>query len=199
MKVYIGPHVNWIGPYQVADWLKYVGVSKDTCHEIGGYLADTWFGKLLTWIHSKKERNIAVHIDGYDVWNMDHTLSLIVLPMLKLIKANKHGTPFTKDEDVPEHIRSTADPVVRENEWDTDCHFHARWDYILDEMIFAFESIADEDSDSKFYDHGEHVKGEDLQDAISRIKIDQEGLLAHHTRVRNGLRLFGYYLQALWD
>lgn len=30
-----------------------------------------------------KERKISIRIDPWDVWNMDHTLALIIVPMLK--------------------------------------------------------------------------------------------------------------------
>ena len=64
------------------------------------------------------ERKIVIHIDDYDTWSMDHTLAPIIAPMLKQLKATKHGAPFVDDEDVPEHLRSTnAKP--KENKWDT--------------------------------------------------------------------------------
>jgi glutamate-1-semialdehyde aminotransferase len=59
--------------------------------------------------------------------------------MLKQLKENKHGAPFTDDEDVPEHLRSTtAEP--KENEWDTDSNHFLRWDWIMDEMITGFKT-----------------------------------------------------------
>ena len=36
MKVTIGPYRNWIGPYQIANSLKKIGVSDDTCYKLGG-------------------------------------------------------------------------------------------------------------------------------------------------------------------
>ena len=47
------------------------------------------------------ERNIKVHIDPYDTWNMDSTLSHIILPMLIQVRETKHGSPVIDDEDVP--------------------------------------------------------------------------------------------------
>jgi len=37
-------------------------------------------------------------LDPYDTWNMDHTLALIIVPMLKQLKATKHGAPCVDDE-----------------------------------------------------------------------------------------------------
>ena len=216
MKVVIGPYKNWIGPYQIASalcfWAKPV---KDECgfeskpdwvHDFGTWLSedkngkDSWLLKLCQWIENKRQRQIYVRIDKYDTWSMDHTLAYIVLPMLKQLKATKHGAPSVDDEDVPEPLRSTA-PGARdrcEEAWDHDEHFFDRWDYVLEEMIWAFEQQAD-NSDDQFYDHGEKVAGESLEDSIRKMKVDQEGLQAWQKRKSNGYRLFGKYYEALWD
>jgi hypothetical protein len=52
-----------------------------------------------------------IKIDKWDTWSMDHTLSPIILPMLKQLKEVKHGAPNVEDEDVPEHLRSTSAPA----------------------------------------------------------------------------------------
>ena len=38
-----------------------------------------------------------VKIDYWDTWSMDHTLSYIIVPMLKQLKATKHGAPYVDD------------------------------------------------------------------------------------------------------
>lgn len=83
---------------------------------------------------------VEVQIDPWDTWSMDYTLSHIIHPMLLQLKEKKHGSPYVDDLDVPENIRSTnAKP--KENDWDIDEFHHQRWEYILDEMIFAFDQI----------------------------------------------------------
>ena len=74
MKVYIGKYSDYIGPYQIADSFKKIGISKETCDKMGDWLASTWINDFLQWIDSKKKRKIKVHIDNYDLWNMDSTL-----------------------------------------------------------------------------------------------------------------------------
>ena len=87
---------------------------------------------------------IEVRIDKQDTWSMDYTLAHVVLPMLIQLKETKHGSPFTDDADVPEELRSTsAEP--KENEWDTDSNLHKRWDWIMDEMIWAFTEKCEDD------------------------------------------------------
>jgi len=213
MKVVIGPYKSWIGPYQIADAVFFWQEKhSDTCkwadraHRFGHWLSENSDGsdsvllKVCQWIESKRNRQVYVRIDQYDTWSMDHTLAYIILPMLKQLKATKHGSPNVDDSDVPSPLRSTA-PGARdrcENDWDTDEYFHERWNYILDEMIWAFEQ-QDNDGDSQFYDHGEDIAGEELMTRIGRMKVDDAGLKTYHERKANGFRLFGKYYEALWD
>ena len=157
-----------------------------------------------------------VKIDRYDTWSMDSTLSPIILPMLKQLKEKKHGAPFVDDEDVPNELKSTAAPP-KENEWDTDANHFLRWDWAMDEMIFAFECKVD-DSWQDAFRSGEHdilwvpvdkdgnevAKGEHKYYQMGHgpkdtYKCDYEGMKVVEARIQNGFRLFGKYYQGLWD
>ena len=233
MKVKIGPYVNWIGPYQIAEalcfWAKpikdetdIVARKPDWVHKFGTWLAedkngnDSWLSNLCNWIHTKQRRQEYVRIDKYDTWSMDHTLALITLPMLKQLKATKHGAPNIDDEDVPNNLKSTsAEP--KENEWDIDSNHFARWDYILDEMIFAFESKLNENWDAEFWtgEYGEFKsiptgnqflnpltnKLEDTytMEMTGNRECDWQGREKMQIRITNGFKLFGKYYEALWD
>ena len=129
---------------------------------------------------------------------MDSTLALIVLPMLKQLHATKHGAPFVDDCDVPEHLRSTSAPS-KESEYDTDANHFLRWDWVLGEMIWAFEQKTTDDATSQFYDYGVPVPSENIMDAVKRTRVDHEGLAAWSARKFNGFRLFGRYYENLWD
>lgn len=141
-------------------------------------------------------RQIEIRIDKFDTWSMDHTLALLIVPMLKQLKATKHGAPLVDDEDVPEHLRSTAAPPKTDPRDVDDNHFK-RWDWVLDEMIWAMEQIV-KDDESEFYDHSA-VDNTSLKSWIDTVKIDREGLQQYHERIQNGCRLFGKYFQSLWD
>lgn len=200
MKVYIGPYKNWIGPYQIADKIPFL--SEDTRDKIGDYLATTWVASACNWVHKHSgERKIKVRIDKYDTWSMDHTLAYIVLPMLKQLKETKHGSPYVDDEDVPPHMRHGGENWV-----------HYKWDWVLNEMIWAFEQELDEDWADKYH-HGEpkynwELVSENKEEDISSYTVkqlnpdywvDYEGMQAHQDRITNGFRLFGKYYQGLWD
>jgi hypothetical protein len=157
-----------------------------------------------------------VKIDRWDTWSMDHTLGQIALPMLRQLKRDKHGAPLVDDEDVPEHLRSTAAPP-KENEYDTDDNHFLRWDWVMDEMIFAFEHRLDDSWEDEFRsgeidmlwvpvdrDGNEVPKGDHNFYQMKRgpkdtYKCDYEGMKKVQARIDNGFRLFGKYYQALWD
>lgn len=213
MKVKIGGYLKWWGPYQLVDALffwheKYPEATLANrwdyrLHDrLSDWLASTWVADFCSWIYSKRKRTIKIHIDNYDVWSMDDTLSLIVVPMLKKLKECKHGAPCVDDEDVPPRLRSTTKSAqkAKKNSWDTDGNHFKRWDWVMDEMIWAHEQLINDDGDSKFYDHSlSDNPNDDLNTQISKIKVDRKGLKAHHDRINNGLRLFGKYYRALWD
>ena len=225
MKVKIGTYKNWVGPYQISNaiffWVDRRGIFADDPpiysrwdykaeEKLGDWLADRkWLRAFCNWIHKKKKRKVKIHIDNYDIWSMDHTLALIIHPMLIKIKENKHGSPFVYDEDVPENIRSTSAPP-KKNEWDTDDNFHQRWEYVLGEMIWAFEQELDDDWEDQFR-HGtpvyvdEEVEHEKYGTCYTFKQtnpdywVDREGIKEYNDRINNGMRLFGKYYRGLWD
>jgi hypothetical protein len=223
MRVKIGPYGNWIGPYQIADkvffWIDRRGIFADNdpcwerwdykaCEKLGDWLADSWVNKFCNWVESKKKRKVKIHIDNYDTWSMDHTLSLIIHPMLVQLKATKHGSPFVDDEDVPEHLRSAAAPPLTEEEKNyggVDKLHEARWDWILDEMIWAFYQEANEDPDAPESPSAYSRKIADgipfddsPENRMSWEKYHEENA-KFDKRKANAFKLFGRYYQALWD
>jgi hypothetical protein len=143
---------------------------------------------------------------------MDHTLADIILPMLKQLQRDKHGGPFTDDDDVPDELKSTSAPP-KENEWDTDDNHHKRWDWILGEMIFAFECKVDDSWSDKFSsgefdkktvackwdENGKATLYQWIDGPNHTYELDIEGMQEVQKRITNGFRLFGKYYEALWD
>jgi hypothetical protein len=148
---------------------------------------------------------------------MDNTLSPIILPMLKQLQKNNHGSPFVDDEDVPDELKSTSAPP-KENEWDTDANHHKRWDWAMEQMIWSFEQLQPDcdweqqyssgecdwlwvpvDQDGNEVPKGKNTLTEMRHGPNHTFKIDTEGRQKHQERISNGLRLFGKYYQSLWD
>jgi hypothetical protein len=165
-----------------------------------------------------KERPVRVKIDRWDTWSMDHTLALIIHPMLIQLKEQKHGSPYTDDDEVPEHLRSTAAPP-KENEYDVDANHDARWDWMLDEMIWAFDTmIADNDTQHYYVPYGpdevvepfmvtilkedgteEEQEFMGVEEVREMGRLDEEKRRAHMDRKRNAFILFGKHFQSLWS
>ena len=89
----------------------------------------------------------------------------------------------------------------------SDENLHKRWDWLLDELIWTFEQLAVEDSDSQFYSGVSDFLWEKTENSLTEMKkgpkdtfrIDREGLDAFNKRISNGLVLFGKYYRGLWD
>ena len=176
------------------------------------WLIDKWqdvlnitINKFFAW----KNRKIKVHIDGYDVWSADHTLAYIIHPTLVKLREVMHGSPLVDDEDVPDYLKSTAAPP-KENEYDTDDNHHDRWKWVLDEMIWAFSQILDENADSQFHTGNYDIRWEETEINGKKMyemvhgpnnthEFDREGYDKWNARISNGLILFGKYYRGLWD
>lgn len=160
------------------------------------------------WFDRQKVKKF-IHIDHYDTWSMDHTLAPIILPMLKQLRDTKHGSPMVDLEDVPYHMQTTST-----EDYDSQLTFefyndeelckqngsydiHARWAWVLDEMIWAFEQKCDDNWEDKYF--GEWIEDDTEPFRGSFKSVDWEGRQAHQARMSNGFKLFGKYYEGLWD
>jgi hypothetical protein len=238
MKIYISKYRNhWISPYTMLDyafwWTDWSKCSRDksisrSLDEERKYVehpewVEKWSDRLtpisraIQWVCDRVHPPINyVKIDYWDTWSMDHTLSPIILPMLKQLQEKKHGAPFVDDEDVPEELKSTSAPA-KENEWDTDTNHFKRWDWAMGEMIFAFNCKVDDSWEDAFREgemdwlwvpvdvngnevpKGEHKYHQMKDGPKHTYKCDYEGMKVVEARIQNGFRLFGKYFSALWD
>lgn len=143
-------------------------------------------------------REPVVRIHGYDVWDMDKTLSYIMVPLLERLQAEKIGAPFVSDDDVPDQLKSTSAPP-KAKEYDTDEYWFDRWDYVLNEMIWAWKMIRDHDGAdySSYYARiPEGVTG--IDDIPNMTEKEYASVDSQEKRINNGLLLFGKYLRGLW-
>lgn len=123
-----------------------------------------WYNTYLyKWFGYAPEQKRKIRIDNYDTWSMDSTLAHIILPMLLQLTKTKHGSPITDKSDVPFELQGEHEDAV-----------HDRWDWIMSEMIYAFDAKVNDMDEWEFSE--EKTK-----------------------RVQNGFRLFGKYYTGLWD
>ena len=241
MKVYIGKYPNnW---WTTRNWAERV-IARRNGKEFGFEVDEEdydWVDRLVSDIASHWQsvlnvtinpilrkfykRKIKIRIDRCDTWSMDHTLGLIILPMLKQLKATKHGSGYIDLEDVPEYMRCTTTEdydsqkcfqFYTEANIEGGYDIHRRYDWVLDEMIWAFEQLQPDYDWEAQYRSGEH----DIIWMPDNTKLDENGkpqfhemkhgpndtykcdydaLQKHQDRISNGLRLFGKYDQTLWD
>ena len=176
MKVYIGNYPNWKFYHH---WLY------------------DWFG------YAPKQKT-KIRIDRYDTWSMDHTLAPIILPMLVQLKETKHGAPMVDMKDVPQELRATKKQLdAYGKNGDVDPKHFDRWDWVMGEMIWAFEQKCRDDWESDYYEFrklGMEEKNHDgFPGGYKLVWEDPEGVKAHQERMTNGFRLFGKYFESLWD
>ena len=202
MKVYINSYRgHWLSPYTILEkvffWKKEIDYDDPFIVKWSDRLEPFCqaLRKFLDIIHPKINY---VKIDEWDTWSMDHTLAYIIVPMLKQLHKTKHGAPMVDDEDVPDNIKSVSAPP-KENDYDVDDFHFKRWDWVMEEMIWAFEQKLIDDAEEKFFDWSEVDRSLSLENQFPQVKVDQEGLDVFHKRMHNGFRLFGKYYSGLWD
>ena len=174
------------------------------------------------------ERVEDVHIDGYDVWSLDHSLALIILPSLKMLRENNQSAPLVDEEDVPSDMRPTeAEKEAYTKTGMTDGKHFDRWNYVIDQMIWSFERIVDDEDGNQFHtgtidtlwqpldenhepigqpyrledtphDEDDDTLYEMVKGPNDTSEYEFKGHKEHNERILVGTTLFGKYYRGLW-
>lgn len=138
-----------------------------------------------------------VVIHAYDCWSADHTLAMILHPLLKRVKADTRSTPCsvydTLDEDISEEAHERA---------------YKKWQLILDQMIFSMQEIANLEHNEPKMPKNAHWKewkdetGRDRMEFIwddeqERKKYEKE-TYEYQRKIQEGCELFGKHFRDLW-
>lgn len=161
------------------------------------------------------EQKVDIRIDPWDVWNMAETLADIILPMLKMLRNNKHGSPGSMpafSDDSGYHWPQQCFDFYEEDDAKASDLGHKQWAEIMDKMIWSFEQIVDRDRDSKFHsgetdfyfdpiknDQGKTTLYEMKKGPKDTHKFDYEAYKAYYIQIQEGLDLFAKYYMNLWD
>lgn len=235
MKVKIRKPVSWSTTSYVEQWwfekthsIKFHEVVKDKDYtrldKIVVGLLDAWHSVILVpcnkvkrWVRDHITKTYKIKIDYWDTWSMDCTLSPIIAPMLKQLRETNHGYGLVDNEDVPEHLRaSDADLAKIQIGGSMDDNGSKRWDWVMAEMIYAFE-ISTTDWGDQFHT-GEadwlsvpvDNEGNEIDEDNATLyrmdtgpndtsHFDADGHKIMQDRIQNGFRLFGKYYSNLWD
>ena len=145
------------------------------------------------------EREVDIQIDDYDTWSMDHTLAMIIEPMLVKLALTGNGSPYVDVSDCPPHLRPKSD--------NTDDTHQERWAWVLDEMIWAFHQ-KNYDWEEQYYSGESDVYFEAAEEGGCSVMkhgpnhtlcVDHVAMKVHRDRMSNGFKLFGKYFESLWD
>lgn len=169
MKVNIGDYKSGrTGSYQVAQFILrlFFCKNRNIITKFSEFIP-AWPFKFL----ENRKQKVQIKIDDWDIYNADYTLSLIIVAVLNKFKEEKTGAPFVEDSDVPEEIKATSSNHFDPNDGSDD-FWDERWQYVLDEMIFAFE-----------------------YDAKDQFEFNDEV----YERVKKGRILFAKYYNGLWS
>jgi hypothetical protein len=224
MKVYIGPFPKtWIHTSKIENkWLSWN--HKKSHYDVDEAEYTKWDKrviKICDWIHdkmcmpinnhilSKRKRKVKIKLHDYDVWNGDDTLAMIILPLLKKTREDKQGCPIIDNEDLPEHMHIPGD-YDDKNTNDYDTKLEEAWDYVLGEMIYAFESGLDNNWEDQFVSgETDWISIEDTHPTYGKVyryeegpnhtyKVDRDAMKIANDRRDNGRRLFAKYFHNLW-
>ena len=180
--------------YGFADWPDDQSRADDTIERIEDSIQSVY--NVINWVWlDRRTRKVDVRIDKSDTWGMDNTLAHIIVPMLKQLQDTKHGSPLVADSDVPKDLRSTNADVTN----DIDSNHHLRWDWVLNEMIWAFEQKSRDDWKSDYYEYEYDEESTEGLFGLKLVSEDRKGRTAHQKRMTKGFKLFGKYYESLWD
>lgn len=134
-------------------------------------------------------RKINIKFHKYDIWNLDHTLALIIVAGLKKFKENSHSTPgefiFAAGGDECYDSQFSFDFYKETNEWATKLKKN-EWTKTLDKMIWAFEQHSEESLEDNFYD--------EKTGKLNVLEYEE-----YLEKIKFGLNLFSKYFGSLWD
>jgi len=168
------------------------------------YPTHRWYHNFLNKVFGyKNEQAVYVQIDKWDTWSMDYTLAYIVAPMLVQLRDTTHSFGNVDIEDRPEHLVGT---LPTPNSHEPDEFAEQAWEWVLNEMIFAFESKS-KDWEEQFYSGESDRVFKDLENGYIEwlegpnhtFEIDMKGMKKYQDRISNGFRLFGKYYEGLWS
>ena len=164
----------------------------------------------------------SIRIDRQDTWNMAETLGEIILPMLKQLRASKHGSPGGMkgfQEDSNHHWPQMCFGFYKEDDKKANDLGHKQWEEIMDKMIWSFEQICMEDRDGQFHSgkhniiwtkvdvHGNEVDSTYTGEIYHRMDkgpfdthaFDIAAYTKYYEKIQEGLDLFGKHYMGLWD
>lgn len=178
MKFIYKARGNWYGPYSLARTLNpwKSGDKAEAFIDKWGdrFARNRYLERLFDWIESKRKDTVKVNLDKWDHFDAYTVIAAMALPLLKAMQSDRRGSPMIDYGDVPESVTK---------DMNEDEAIHARWEYVLGEMVWAMEQVQPNyDWEEQYYD---------IDDSYELREV-------HQKRMTNGFHLFGKYFTNLW-
>jgi hypothetical protein len=150
-------------------------------------------------VNNKGDRKLSIDITEDDVWDMDNQLSMIILPMLLLLKEESTagmppnfvyvGGEEYLDQASFDFYSDTTDWAWQENS--------KNWHKVLDKMIWSFQQLAYTEY-YVLYNREEAHDSTIKRSAKVEKWYDLAGHNEHERRIQEGLDLFARHYRYLW-
>ena len=142
----------------------------------------SWKYKLTSGLYFKVKYFIQRHIRGYDdldTWNAAWFIARKSIPVLKAMRNNFHGTSirYHREDRHGNIIELTREEAFSEDP--PNSLTEDEWRGILDNIIYSFQFVLDEDSPDNEY--------------------NEENYRERYAKHKRGLKLFSIYYMNLWD
>lgn len=206
MLVYINHPNHFISPIELAEKLFHIDYNSDIrLHRILSNICIPLVNIYSFLLRIFHPQITYVHTSYADTWNLDHTLGTVILASLRHFRTTCYGAPAVDLSDIPSDLQTSEYTI------------HDHWDFILDEMIFAFEHHINHkweddcctgtydlywqpiDKDGLPVEKGQHTAYSLEHGPNHTVEYDTAALALMSRRIQNGFRLFGRYYQALWN
>lgn len=148
-----------------------------------------------------------VTVDPHDVVSLDYTLGLVILPALKRFREDNDSIHIVDPVDVPSYLKPSKDELDHYYQtMEIDDKAHARWEWVLDEMIWAFECVVDKSWEDQYHTGNMDIQFERTSNGYCSMvygpdhthQFDSKGYEDHSKRIDRGLKLFTKYYRTLW-
>jgi len=157
---------------------------------------DDWISPLNRFVGM--DRKVKVRVSSQDIYSVDSTLALVILPVLEKFRSN---ASFSSPNIDPDDVKDKPD-----NSALTD------WEYVLDKMILSFSSKTCEWEEDFYSDEFLHSEGlfDGLKSELDsdgkkfyylsslNKHIDYDGMNKKQIEITQGFLLFGKYYESLW-
>jgi len=177
----------------IVNMFSYEECEKNQFKKFIQYAIDTAWNQ---FIYSTPLLNNVVKLDPADSWNIDYTLSVIAVPLLKQLKKTNHGYFQVDDCDLPDDFNKVSADCRCDDDEIIELE---RYNYIMDEIIWCLNEISNHEENSPDIDSKHLANSASADNNNKETEQWLKDCWAYDKRIQRGCALFGKYFRNLWD